>query len=173
MRVSKLLWTFFLLGSSLFTAAQDSDKYLKQLQQDSFVLYFAVPMELKAADSRTELVSDFTYHDYEGGIQPDKVIMNFSLINRQPVKQIDSLMLYARGKAIGTLRPTPLYIEKEKRNWHTRFTAKLPADVYLSLLRNAEAVEFRAFSDAGNYVFPTDKKWRKAAGVIVEIFTLN
>lgn len=170
---SKLLKSIGFAASLLWFVqvlpAQTSGKYIKQMEQDSFTLYFALPVSMKAENARMEFEPDFTYHAYEENPERDQVTMNFSLFTKDdPVKQIDHIELKAGEEVYRAGNAEFLYLEKNGRKWHSRFSAGVPLEGYRAVLEQAGNSAFQIHSPEGVFVFPDNKKWRKSAEIVAE-----
>jgi|GEM_PF-3010100 len=163
-----LLLLLFLQG----LPAQSSGKFIKQVEQDSFTLYFALPVSMKAEEARVKFEPDFTYHDYEGAPGRDQVTMNFSLFTKEdPVKQIERIEFQAGQESFTTKNVSFLYLEKNGRKWHTRFSALVPVSAYRAVLEKAESTVFEIHAEKRTFIVPGNRKWRKSAGIVAEYLT--
>lgn len=158
-----MLFTLLLLASATLSA-QSSGKYLKQLLQPDYTLYFVRPVTLKSAGAA--IIVDFTYRHFPTPEQSGPVTINFSLFTREPVRSVETLQLGDDGKPIVTVTPTLLYLEQKKGKWHSRCTAEISLADYLSLLQLGDRFSAVAGSGTLSWRFNADRRWMKSAEVV-------
>lgn len=172
MFVKKSTLLLFLLLASVALPAQKSDRYLKKMRQEGYTLYFLVPTGFKAKADKMELEADFTFQYREGA--PESVDMRFSVFSRSPVKQIDRLAILwdgKRGASPGTAEL--LFIQKEKKNWHSRFSTAIPFSVLMQMIQASFFVVIEIEQGGKSVPFASGKDWKKASEVLGEILSVE
>jgi hypothetical protein len=163
---SSLLLLFALAALSL--SAQDSERYLKKMPQEGFALYFITPTSFTAKPEKQKLEMDFTFQ-YRDSV-PEEAEVRFSIFSRSAVRRLEGLSFFAGGAPIGsTAVPELLFLQKEKRVWHSRFSAVLPYPSLLALLQAGPEASIQLVGPDQSARFQPEKSWRKAAEIVREI----
>ena len=158
----------FALGTSLSLAAfaQDSSKFLKTKEQETYTLYFIKPITFK--DGKNRLIPDFTFQHQSG--PPEEVELKFSFFSKAPLREISLLEFYKESRQFGRpSAPKLMFLEKIKNRWHARFQATLPYSLFMDMLQAGDKLEIRVTNLDNNYSFPSNKKWSEAAEILREI----
>lgn len=172
MFVKKGYLTLLLAATAVLAHSQDSDQYLKKLPQEGFVLYFVTQNEFHSKAGNVRMEADFTFR-YSSGT-PDSVAMRFSTFSKKPIRQPDGLAFFTGTEQVGSAgRPELLFFQKEKRNWHSRFSATLPYPVFMQLLQAGADAAIGLSAEGKTYTFTPGKNWRKACEVIREILAVE
>jgi hypothetical protein len=172
MFVKRLSLALLLALLALGLGAQDSDRYLKKMIQEGAVLYFITPTSFKAKPGKVKLEGDFTFQ-YSGGM-PEAVYLRFSIFSKSAIRRLENLAFFSGENQIGgTGAPELIFLQKEKRKWHSRFSATLPYPTLLKLLQAGPEASIHAATPEKKYAFAPGKDWLKAAEILKEILAVE
>ena len=165
-----------LLGLLLLVAtatAQKSSNYLKRLEQTNRVLYSATPVAFKAKNPKVVFEADFTLN--YSGQDSDRVVLHFSLLSKEPLKAVDSLVFSDASSGETVVRcaePGQMFLERGKKNWHTRFETQLSQEAYLEVLALGDRFQAELFYPEGRKSrFTANKDWRRSSEIVYLILS--
>jgi hypothetical protein len=164
---SSLLLLFALAALSL--GAQKSERYLKKMPQEGFALYFIVPTSFAAQPpAKLKLEMDFTFQ-YSGTV-PEEAEVRFSVFSRSAAGRLEGLSFFVGREPLGsTATPELLFLKKEKRRWHSRFSATLPYASLQGLLQAGPRARVQLTGLDTPVLLRPQKSWIKAAEIVHEI----
>ncbi len=145
--------------------AQSSTKYLQRLPQATGTLYFVNPLPFKGANSKADLETDFTFLSTENQ-DTVQVALNFSVLNKKEAIEIDWIKI--NNSMDHWENSKLLFLQKEKKHWHTRYTTSIKLSAFLNWffsMENQATIRLKT-ADGEVLVFEMTKKGRKAVEVI-------
>ncbi len=98
---------------------------------DGINQYFVAPLKFKAENMTFNC--DFTYRD-----KNDSVTCNYSIFADQPFVNFDYIGFEKNGGSINLYNSKKLFVEKQKKQFHSRYTSQLSRASFIELFHLEE-----------------------------------
>jgi|GEM_PF-3845360 len=164
-KVTLLLFIVFL--PVLNARGQDYKKYYKsQTKENNTLYFFPANTVFKSKDKKQTLVYDITFRtDW------DSVIVNFSYLSKK-AGAVDHLTISGNGTEIKEYT-RKLFIEKEKKYWHNRYSISLSKDLFFSLFTSKTPLTINVCMKSDCDIMQTsDRDWKFHASIIEHVHQL-
>ena len=130
--------------------------------------YFVKPLKYKSKDIKFTM--DYTLRS---DVKKDGfIVCNFSTFSEKPIKKIETFKLNIDGKKYEFKELEKVFLEKQKNDYHLRYTSKLSFEDYSKLTESVNSTV-----ELNNIVFETSKKNTKKLGrideYVVDLIELN
>ena len=165
---SKLILPLFLLSvtfsscGGLKPAASNSGKDLYEsfYAGNGTTRYFIKPLEFESG--KEEMLIDFNVESNEG----DTATALFSIYSEEPLKSIDRIVFSNDNVEKSSQEVNKMFIELEKKNYESRYTAKIPNGALKAIFAN-QNWKVTVENDEKSMTFMAGRKTKK------KIVTLN
>lgn len=158
--VTSVILTF--LALSIQANAQNLTKYYVSSLQQQGILYFIFPQKNFKTPSKEDFIYDITYLN-----SSDSATINFSYYDKESVI-LDSIVLKSSNIEYRS-KVKRIFIDKEKGNWHYRYTFKVPFTKLLTFYKTPDP-SLNIVTDKGTRSLPVSEQWKKNVKPTVQIF---
>ncbi len=169
--IMKITALFILMVFTLSASAQKLSNYYMSSNLENGRIYFIKPFEkFKNINTKQIFVYDVSFLEGQ-----DSVTMNFSYYTDHAA-EADSLgfIIEDSGKAYQVKK---LFIEKDKKNWHQRYTATIPLTEIQRFYKSEAIPGIVVFANKKKLAYSIkSRKWKKYADImqqILQVIKLN
>ena len=149
-------------------------KYRTFFVANNITQYFISPIEYKLKKEKMKFLIDYTFRDSTQSISA--VTANYSLISSTPVKEISAVAIQAGGETIQLTNLNRLFIEKVKKEYIVRYSARLTYPE-LQKIFASDAVTYQLSTENGTLEIGPGKKPQKTISFVneemLELLELN
>lgn len=126
---------------------------------DGGVQYFVDQIVFQSEDTKSKLLMDFTFR--HSSSKSSSVTFNLSVYTSCYTKSIDSLLLYTGNNRSVIDSIGNLFAEREKKNFHSRFTCVMSLDELTAFLEDSNP-KITIYSNCGSTQYAPSAKTSKA-----------
>lgn len=155
--------SFLIFTTSCLSLKPTSVKSGKNLFETFYIgedgtQYFIKPLTFINKQNKEDLQIDFTFR-HKDKIK-DSVIVNFSIIGSNIIKNTDSISFYSKTDAIKTNNVKLLFNEKRNKSFVSRFTTKILFIDFINMFKN-DTWEIVLYDNENNSFYLPERKTKK------------
>lgn len=154
-----LLLLFSISACSIFAPA-GTKLYESFFIGEQGTQYFIKPLKLNN-NSSEEMNLDVTFRYNENISEEDSAGINFSITSNSLVRDIDSLHFQNDEVFINAAKPQRLFMERERKQYLSRFTTRVPLDQLIKLFHSTRWKIEVYHDNTSRYFSPSNSAKRK------------